>query len=64
VQIESALKEGDKVVPNLSSQIASGMTVDAHELDVRLAGSALFGPHGFGVSPLCANTSMCADQAS
>jgi hypothetical protein len=36
VQIESALKEGDKVVPNLSSQIASGMTVDAHELDVRL----------------------------
>jgi hypothetical protein len=63
VQTESALKEGDKVLPNLTSQIAL-MTVDAHELDVRLAGSALFGPHGFGVSPLCANTSMCADQAS
>jgi RND family efflux transporter MFP subunit len=35
VQIESGLKEGDKVVLNLSSQIASGMKVDAHELDVR-----------------------------
>jgi RND family efflux transporter MFP subunit len=34
VQIESGLKEGDKVVLNLSSQIASGMKVDAHELSI------------------------------
>jgi hypothetical protein len=61
VQIESALKEGDKVVPNLSSQIASGLTVDAHELDVRLAGSALFGPHRFGVCLLCATTGRSLD---
>ena len=33
VQIESGLKEGDRVVLNLSSQIASGMKVDAHELN-------------------------------
>ena len=32
VQIESGLKEGDKVVLNLSGQIAAGMKVDAHEL--------------------------------
>lgn len=37
VQIESGLKEGDKVVLNISSQIASGMKVDAHELDVRIS---------------------------
>lgn len=37
VQIESGLKEGDKVALNLSSQIASGMKVDAHELGVRLS---------------------------
>ena len=37
VQIESGLKEGDKVVLNVSSQIASGMKVDAHELGVRLS---------------------------
>jgi hypothetical protein len=37
VQIESGLKEGEKVALNLSSQIASGMKVDAHELDVRLS---------------------------
>jgi RND family efflux transporter MFP subunit len=37
VQIESGLKEGDKVVLNISSQIASGMKVDAHELGVRLS---------------------------
>jgi RND family efflux transporter MFP subunit len=34
VQIESGLKEGDKVVLNLGSQIASGMKVDAHELSL------------------------------
>jgi RND family efflux transporter MFP subunit len=32
VQIESGLKEGDKVAVNLSSQVASGMKVDAHQL--------------------------------
>jgi RND family efflux transporter MFP subunit len=37
VQIESGLKEGDKVVLNISSQFASGMKVDAHELGVRLS---------------------------
>jgi RND family efflux transporter MFP subunit len=37
VQIESGLKEGEKVALNLSSQIASGMKVDAHELGVRLS---------------------------
>jgi RND family efflux transporter MFP subunit len=35
VQIESGLKEGDKVALNLSSQIASGMKVDAHELSLQ-----------------------------
>jgi multidrug efflux pump subunit AcrA (membrane-fusion protein) len=34
VQIESGLKEGDKVVLNPGSQIASGMKVDAHELNL------------------------------
>ena len=33
VQIKSGLKEGDRVALNLSSQIASGMKVDAHELN-------------------------------
>ena len=33
VQIQSGLKEGDKVALNLSSQVASGMKVDAHDLD-------------------------------
>jgi len=33
VQIQSGLEEGDKVALNLSSQIASGMKVDAHDLD-------------------------------
>ena len=37
VQIESGLKEGDKVVLNISSQIASGMKVDAHELGVQIS---------------------------
>jgi RND family efflux transporter MFP subunit len=37
VQIESGLEEGDKVVLNISSQIASGMKVDPHELGVRLS---------------------------
>ena len=37
VQIESGLEEGDKVVLNVSSQIASGMKVDPHELGVRLS---------------------------
>jgi RND family efflux transporter MFP subunit len=37
VQIESGLKEGDKVVLNISSQIASRMKVDAQELGVRLS---------------------------
>jgi RND family efflux transporter MFP subunit len=37
VQIESGLKEGDKVVLNISSQISSGMKVDAHELGPRLS---------------------------
>ena len=37
VQIESGLKEGDKVVLNISSQIASGMKIDAHELGVRVS---------------------------
>ncbi len=37
VQIESGLKEGDKVALNLSSQIISGMKVEAHDLDA--------GPH-------------------
>jgi RND family efflux transporter MFP subunit len=37
VQIESGLKEGDRVVLNISSQIASGMKFDAHELAVRLS---------------------------
>jgi RND family efflux transporter MFP subunit len=37
VQIESGLKEGDRVVLNISSQITSGMKVDAHELAVRLS---------------------------
>lgn len=35
VQIESGLKEGDKVALNLSSQIASGMKVEAHELNLQ-----------------------------
>jgi len=34
----SGLKEGDKVVLNVSSQIASGMKVDPHELSHRPAG--------------------------
>jgi hypothetical protein len=34
VQIESGLKEGNKVVSNLGSQIAWGMKVDAHELNL------------------------------
>jgi multidrug efflux pump subunit AcrA (membrane-fusion protein) len=38
VQIESGLKEGDKVVLNLGSQIASGMKVDAHELSLPPSG--------------------------
>jgi RND family efflux transporter MFP subunit len=38
VQIESGLKEGDKVALNVSSQIASGMKVDAHELGLRPSG--------------------------
>jgi RND family efflux transporter MFP subunit len=38
VQIESGLKEGDKVVLNVSSQIASGMKVDAHELSLQPSG--------------------------
>jgi RND family efflux transporter MFP subunit len=38
VQIESGLKEGDKVVLNVSSQIASGMKVDAHELRLPSSG--------------------------
>lgn len=33
VQIESGLKEGDRVALNLSSQIVSGMKVEAHDLD-------------------------------
>ncbi len=33
VQIQSGLKEGDRVALNLSSQVASGMKVDAHDLD-------------------------------
>ncbi len=37
VQIELGLQEGDKVALNLSSQITSGMKVDAHELGVRLS---------------------------
>ena len=35
VQIEAGLKEGDKVALNLSSQIASGMKVEAHELNLQ-----------------------------
>jgi RND family efflux transporter MFP subunit len=35
VQIESGLKEGDKVVLNVSSQIASGMKVDPHQLSLQ-----------------------------
>jgi RND family efflux transporter MFP subunit len=38
VQIESGLKEGDKVVLNVSNQIASGMKVDAHELSLPPSG--------------------------
>jgi RND family efflux transporter MFP subunit len=38
VQIESGVKEGDKVVLNVSSQIASGMKVDAHELSLPPSG--------------------------
>ena len=38
VQIETGLKEGDKVVLNVSSQIASGMKVDPHELSLRASG--------------------------
>jgi multidrug efflux pump subunit AcrA (membrane-fusion protein) len=38
VRIESGLKEGDKVVLNDSSQIASGMRVDAHERSLRPSG--------------------------
>ena len=38
VQIQSGLKEGDKVALNLSSQITSGMKVDAHELSLRPSG--------------------------
>jgi RND family efflux transporter MFP subunit len=37
VQIESGLEEGDKVVLNVSSQIASGMKVDPHELSLQLS---------------------------
>jgi membrane fusion protein, multidrug efflux system len=37
VQIESGLKEGDKVVLNVSSQIASGMKVDPHQLSLQLS---------------------------
>ncbi|PJG52264.1 efflux RND transporter periplasmic adaptor subunit [Bradyrhizobium forestalis] len=33
VQIESGLKEGERVALNLSSQIVSGMTIEAHDLD-------------------------------
>jgi RND family efflux transporter MFP subunit len=38
VQIQSGLKEGDKVALNLSSQITSGMKVDAHELSLLPSG--------------------------
>jgi len=38
VQIESGLKEGDKVVLNVSSQIAPGMKVDPHELNLPPSG--------------------------
>jgi hypothetical protein len=38
IQIESGLKEGDKVVLNLGSQIASGMKVDAHEISLPPSG--------------------------
>jgi RND family efflux transporter MFP subunit len=38
VQIESGLKEGDKVVLNVSSQIASGMKVDPHQLSLQPSG--------------------------
>jgi RND family efflux transporter MFP subunit len=38
VQIESGLKEGDRVALNLSSQIASGMRVDGHELNLAASG--------------------------
>jgi multidrug efflux pump subunit AcrA (membrane-fusion protein) len=38
VQIESGLKEGDKIVLNISSQVASGMKVDPHELSLRASG--------------------------
>jgi hypothetical protein len=37
VRIECGLKEGDKVVLNISSPIASGMKVDAHERSLRLS---------------------------
>jgi multidrug efflux pump subunit AcrA (membrane-fusion protein) len=37
VQIESGLQEGDRVALNLSSQIASGVKVDARELGVQLS---------------------------
>jgi multidrug efflux pump subunit AcrA (membrane-fusion protein) len=38
IQIESGLKEGDKVVLNLGSQIASGMKVDAKEISLPPSG--------------------------
>jgi hypothetical protein len=38
VQFESGLKEGDKDVLNVSSQIASGMKGDAHERTLRPSG--------------------------
>jgi hypothetical protein len=38
IQIESGLKEGNKVVLNLGSQIASGMKVDANEISLPPSG--------------------------
>jgi multidrug efflux pump subunit AcrA (membrane-fusion protein) len=38
IQIESGLKEGDKVVLNLGSQIASVMRVDANEISLPPSG--------------------------
>jgi len=37
VQIESGLQEGDRIALNLSSQIASGVKVDAHERGARIS---------------------------
>jgi membrane fusion protein, multidrug efflux system len=38
VRIESGLKDGDKVMLNISSRIASGMKVDAREPSLRPSG--------------------------